>query len=188
MRDLRAARPYARAVFELARQEGREEVLERQLRLVADLWDRSAPLRRFLTHPQLDRAAKHAALLRLLGDRLDELGRRVLDLVLAHDRAALLPAIHAVYRRLWDEERGVVQAVADSAVALTDAQRDELAGALSRSTGKTVELTVRTDPALVGGVVVRVGDRILDGSMVRRLARLRERLRGGSGGGYAFEH
>jgi F-type H+-transporting ATPase subunit delta len=88
-------------------------------------------------------------------------------------RLGLGPSINSYFRELWDEERGIERAVVRTAVELSGDQRDSIAARLSTATGKQVQLEAEVDPSLLGGAVVRVGDRLIDGSTRTRLRSLR---------------
>jgi len=95
-------------------------------------------------------------------------------------RLALGPSIASYFEELWDEERGIQRAVVRTAVPLEEAQRQALQQRLSQQTGKSVELSTEVDPGIIGGAVVRIGDRLVDGSTRTRLRLLRERLQTGA--------
>ena len=93
----------------------------------------------------------------------------------------LLPAIEESLGVLWNAQRGVMAAEAVSAVALDEAQTRAVAEALRKATGKDVELQTRTDPALLGGILVKMAGRTYDGTVRGRLRALRQRLVGQAG-------
>jgi F-type H+-transporting ATPase subunit delta len=95
-------------------------------------------------------------------------------------RLALGPSINSFFRELWDEERGIERAVVRTAVPLEDSQRESIAAQLSRESGHQVQLESEVDPSLLGGVVIRVGDRLIDGSTRTRLRALRQQLAQGA--------
>lgn len=95
-------------------------------------------------------------------------------------RLALGPSINSYFIELWDNERGIERAVVRTAVELTAEQRDALAVQLSEASGKQVLLEGEVDPSLLGGAVIRMGDRLIDGSTRTRLRALREQLVHGS--------
>jgi F-type H+-transporting ATPase subunit delta len=119
---------------------------------------------------------------------LQPMTRHLLDVVIDKNREDLLSTVYEEYRNLWDESRGIIHAEVQTAFDLTDAEEKSLVGALSQATGRTVEITVTRDKSLVAGVRVRIGDRVLDGSLARRLAVLGDRLRSTDGGGNVVEH
>jgi len=100
----------------------------------------------------------------------------MITLLAERDRLAVIPDLADVFAARLLEAQNIVQAEVSSAAPLTDASRAALADALARATGKSVTMTERVDPALVGGVVARVGTFVYDGSVSRQLERLRDRL------------
>ncbi len=181
------ARPYARALFSLAQESGKEERVAQQLGQVLMAWDGDANLRQFIRRPEVAKAAKKELATRIFDD-LDPITERFLGTVIEKKREDLLAAIYEEYRSLWDQSRGIVHAEVTTAVPLSEAQEKSLTDALGQATGSRVEITVKRDQSLMAGVVVRMGDRVLDGSLARRLAVLGDRLRSGDGGGSVVEH
>jgi len=102
--------------------------------------------------------------------------RRMVTMLADRDRLAALPQLAAAYAELLLDAQRIVTADVVTATALTDASRAALSAALGRATGKSVRLTERVDPAIVGGVVARVGSFVYDGSVTRQLERMRDKL------------
>ena len=100
-------------------------------------------------------------------------------MLIEKERIAILPDVLRAYRALRDAEEGVVEATATLALPVSDAGRSQLQEAIERMTGKRVRLRVEQDPALIGGIIVRVGDTVYDGSFSHQLATLREQLQTG---------
>src|SRR5579875_3681040 len=162
----RTARRYAEAAFALARQTQAEDAWARDLQRLADLL--AVPVaEKALTSPAVPAAQKLAA----IDAELPDLQPPVRNLV-----QLLLRDIAAAYRELWHRARGIVTAQVTTAVPLSDAQRALLAERLGRYVGRQVELETNVDPSIMGGVVARVGDLLLDGSVRGRLEALRRRL------------
>jgi F-type H+-transporting ATPase subunit delta len=138
-------------------------------------------LRRTLLHPALA-AEPRRRLLAALAERAgaSPLLRRLLDLVAERDRLPILPELSLAYAGLLNERRGVVDAEVTSATALTEGQRRALVGALRAVAGREVELRSEVAPAVLGGLLVRVGGRTYDGTVRTRLSTLRRRLAAGS--------
>ena len=101
-------------------------------------------------------------------------------LLVRRGRIELLPEVAAQLRRLYDQRQGIVKATVTSAAPLTEAETIALRERLAGMTGGRVDLSVQVDPAILGGVMVRLGDRLIDGSVRGRLERLRTRLASGA--------
>jgi len=190
-RDAGAARRYARALLDVALAQ-KDEGLRADLGRLAGLYAAHAELRHVLLHPALPAEKKRAVVAALWGQptrqagaavqgRPSELLLRLLDLLVQRDRVELLPLIAQAYGRLWNAQRGVVEAEAVSARELDEAEARGVSAAAARATGKQVELERRVDPSLMGGMLLRMGGRIYDGSVRARLRALRERLAGEDG-------
>ncbi len=176
------ARRYAKALLDVARSQGaRPASVEQELRGLVRSIDGSPELTRVLRQP----TARAEARRRLVG-ALAEAGQgsplllRLLTLMAERDRLALLPALAEEFAQARTAAEGRASAEAVTAVPLAERQRAALASALSVAVGKTVELEARVDPALLGGVLVKLGGRTYDGSVRGRLAALGARLASGS--------
>jgi F-type H+-transporting ATPase subunit delta len=172
------AKPYARALHELAHERSQADTAARELAAVAELIEQQPGLRAFFGRPWVSAQAKRATAVEIatrLG--LSPLVRDFLGLVARQGRAAQLEAIAAAYRDLVDERLGRVRARVRTAVPLTDAERRLLADRLGRALrGKQVLLEEHVDRELLGGFVAEIGTYIVDGSLDGQLATVRERL------------
>jgi F-type H+-transporting ATPase subunit delta len=175
------ARRYARALLDVALQQGDPEALRGELREATALLAGQAELRAALEHPALPAEAKKKVVDAVWGRRGSKVLARLMALLVERGRMGLLPGIEESFTALWNAHRGTVAAEAVSAVALDEAQTEAVAQALRRATGKDVELEFRADPALLGGLVVKMSGRTYDGSVRGRLKSLRERLVGQAG-------
>lgn len=167
------ARNYAGTLFELATREEAGEAWGELLDLVAGLYEEDRTFRRFLDAPSVSTVEKKDVLERALGDRAPELFRRFLFVVLDRRRHRALPAIAGAYRDLLDERAGRVRARVALPFEPEESLRDEIRDDLERRFGKEVVAEFRAVPEILGGIVVRVGDRLIDGSVRRRLERLK---------------
>ena len=170
-----SARRYAEAAFEIATRDGNVEVWRDQLQRARDVLSEER-VSAVLANAGIPLAEREGLVTRLLGGTLD---RRVLNLVqllLRRRRIELLPRVVDEFIRLDNERRGIVTAEVTSAAPLTQAEVDELTARLQATTGGRVQLTFRVDPGLLGGLTVRLGDQLIDGSVRGRLARLRTQL------------
>jgi F-type H+-transporting ATPase subunit delta len=177
-RDLSAARRYARALLDVARQQGNGEETNRELRAIADLVAGNAALASVLAHPALAVEKKRAVLREVQGGASGALAARLVDLLVARGRLELLPNVADAFTEAWNAARGVVTAEAVTAAPLSAGQQERLASALSTAAGVTVELKSAVDPSLLGGVRVTMAGRIYDGSVRGRLQGLRRHLEG----------
>lgn len=165
---------YGSAIFEAAKAEGQLERMERELFTVARTFATSNELREALTNPQLPIERKQGIIDDLIGARASKLSTALVSFVVQVGRAADLPAIIDAFIARAAESRAKAVAEIRSAVPLEPDVVERLGAALSRATGKDLELKVIVDPSVIGGVVARVGDIVIDGSVASRLASLRE--------------
>lgn len=174
------ARRYAEAAFEIAQRDDNVDVWLRQLERIASALDDDSVVRR-LEDPHLALADRHEAFRSLFRD--EEMLPQVwnlLGLVLRRRRLDSVSGIAREFRRLYNRQMGISEAVATSAIELDEREVAALRQRLEQMTGGRVELTLRVDPALLGGLQVRLGDLLMDGSVRGRLERLRSRLESGS--------
>ena len=176
MRDATIARNYAEALLALARKANDPHGWGQMLRQVADAVEQDLTLRHFLESPRVSAAQKNEVLARAFQDRTPRLFVRFLQQLVQNRRQMLLPEVAVEYFSLLDEAEGRVHAQVTVAKPADEAQRAAIARELSRVLGKQVVPHVSVNPAILGGVVVKVGDRVMDGSVRRRLASLRDRL------------
>lgn len=172
-------RGYASAILELAGAEDAHERTERELNTIAQAVVDSNELRDALANPQLPLDRKHAVIDDLLGGRASDLVRGLVSFVVSQGRGSDLPAIVDEYIAMSAASRSKAVAEIRSAIPLDQATVDRLARALSRATGKDLEVRAIVDPAVLGGIVAKVGDTVFDGSVARRLSSVRQALKTG---------
>lgn len=167
---------YASGVFELAKAEGQLERVETELFTIAQAMEGSTELRSALTDPQLPLERKQAIVDDLVSGRASSLTVGLVQFIVGQNRASELPAIARSFvdRAAASRQREVAEI--RSAVALDDETVERLAAALGRATGKNVEPKVIIDPSVIGGLVARVGDTVIDGSISRKVENLRQRI------------
>ncbi len=171
-------RGYAEALFRIVRAEGELDRVEDELYRFGKLLDQHSELKQALSDQNIDRAQRTKVLEDLLADKVSPHTLSLLTFVVEQGRARQLPQILEQVSELAAEARQSVVAEVRSAVPLNDNQRGELAVALSKATGKKVEVKSLVDPSIIGGVVAKVGDTVIDGSVRRRLEQLKEQVRG----------
>lgn len=165
------ARPYAEAVFALARAARTLDTWLETLRLLA-LIQGHADMAALIGNPRVSRARVAQLFIDVGGARLDAHARNLARLLADNGRLALLPEIAHLFEQLKAEHERVVEAHAISAVPLDAAQREAVAAALARRFGREVRLTTEVDSHIGGGLIVRAGDTVIDGSVRARLAAL----------------
>jgi F-type H+-transporting ATPase subunit delta len=171
------AERYAGALVDVALERKQAEQVKQELASFAGLLRQSPELNTFLSNPAIPRAGKHAVIEQLVARMgASRTLRNYLFVIVDQRRAALLPEIEQAFSTLLDARMGVTQATVISAAELTGPERAELDRALSRLTGRKVQSQWKLDPDLIGGVVVRIGSTIYDGSVREQLERLRSRL------------
>lgn len=165
------ARPYAKAAFEEARDHKRlgpwSESLQTAAAVIGD-----SRVEALLGNPHVTPEELAEFITGIAGPELDEQGRNFVRTLADNRRLALLPEISARFDELKSEAEGVIDVTVTSAAPLDDSQRDRLAAALERRLGRSVRLQCVTDPALIGGAVLRAGDLVIDGSLRARLERI----------------
>jgi F-type H+-transporting ATPase subunit delta len=175
-RDVRAARRYAAALFHAAKKEGVLDVVEHELdELLTALHD-TPVLKEFWLSPLVPAPKKSALIEKTFADRLNPITIGFLNLLINKRREELLEYIYTDFRRLVDQARHLLRAEAVFAVPPTPDEEQVLRESLQKRTGANVELRVRLDPEILGGVVIRLQDTIIDGSVRGSLERLRERF------------
>lgn len=169
-----SARRYAQALFEIALDRGTLDQWAEQLTALASVvQDRL--LGRALASPAMSLQGKLQALQAAVGP-VDREVEVLLRMVLSRRRSYLLPALGQAFLALLRDHRGILQAEVTTAVPLDDEERTLLTERLRRYLGQTVEINNRVDPRVIGGVLARVGDRLIDDSIQGRLSRLRRQL------------
>lgn len=179
MRDATIARNYAEALFALAQKAGDLPGWGRMINEVGSAIDTDRTLTLFLESPKIPAEKKKALFTRSYEDRAPRLFVRFLHALVTNGRQNLIPTIAHEYLALVDEAEGRMHATVTAAQELDEPTRQVVARELSRAFGKQVVPHYAVNPALIGGLVVRAGDTVLDGSVRRRLATLRTRMLSG---------
>jgi len=170
---------YASALFELASEAGTVTAVESDLDTLGRALTESADLRALTTNPEIGRGAQGAAIDGVAGVLgISELTKRFLGVLAQNRRLAQLPKVVQAFRAIAAAQRGEVTAEATSAHALTDAQIEQLKQKLTAREGRTVKLTTKVDPDLLGGLVVTIGSKRIDGSIRTRLNSLAQAMKG----------
>ena len=175
MSQSKIARVYATALYEAATEEGRVQQVRSDLGAFVEAVGASQELRQFLVAEEISDARKKDALLEIT-EGADELVRNLLRLLVDKSRESELAGVNARFVELLEEAQGLVHVEVVTAVALTAPLRESLKAKIESSLNKTVELTMTVDEEIIGGLKLRIGDRIADASVRYRLEKLHELL------------
>jgi F-type H+-transporting ATPase subunit delta len=167
---------YAHALLRIVEVEGHLGEVEDELFRFARTVEGNDDLRMALSDPSLPAERRSAVVEELLGGKALATSRAVASFLVGAGRGHDLPAIIDRFVELAAEQRAHEVAEVRSAVPLADEQRQRLAAALSRATGKRVEVKVVVDESVLGGIVARIGDTVIDGSVRHRLQQLKEQM------------
>jgi F-type H+-transporting ATPase subunit delta len=177
--DTGVAARYALALFELADEQRKLDQVANDLKSIESLLSESDDLRRLIGNPVVSRGDSGKAMAALV-DRIgaDDLTKKFIGLVAANRRLFALPAMIKAFLAELADRRGEVTAEVVSATQLTDSQSQALETALRGSVGGKIALSVAVDPSLIGGLVVKVGSRMIDSSLKTQLQKMRIAMKG----------
>jgi F-type H+-transporting ATPase subunit delta len=168
------ARRYAQAIYDIAREEHDLDGWQHDLHVIATVLQEPT-LKALLDNPSVSFEQKS----QVIEDSFSALGpkrRSLVQLLVENGRVSLIDDILSAYEAMVNRARGVVTARVSTAVPLTPSEIEAIARRLQAMTGQKVVVTPDVDPSLIGGFVARIGDRLIDGSVVGRLAALRARV------------
>ena len=176
MRDIRIAKPYAQALYDAAAEQDALSRVVGDANQIISLVQESEDFEQFLTNPILSPQFKSEMFQQLLSEVVHPLTLNFLLLLASKQRERFLVAILQAFLKLVDLKAGRVVAQVTSAVPLSDVQQTSLVKQLSEFSGAEVRLDLSEDTALKGGIIVRLGDTVFDGSVASQLQRLRSLL------------
>ena len=168
---------YAEALFRVVQAEGDIDRVEDELFRFGKILETNNELKQALSDSSIDKVQRTKILDELLAERVSPHTLSLLGFVVESGRGRQLPQILERLTKLAAEARESVVAEVRSAVPLDDKQQKQLAEALSKATRKNVEVKVLVDPSVIGGIVAKVGDTVIDGTIKRRLEQLKEQVR-----------
>lgn len=171
------ARRYAQALYEIAVDNETLDKQQEELRGVTEIIEQEPDLWKIIHHPQVTVTNKKEMITQLFADQVSQTTLNFLYLIIDRHREAYLSGITAEYIRLANEARNIIEAVVISARELNEGQKQQLAKVLSRLAGKDVNPQYKVDPALIGGLQVRIGDKVIDGSVKYKLETLKQSLK-----------
>ncbi|MEJ2060047.1 MAG: F0F1 ATP synthase subunit delta [Gammaproteobacteria bacterium] len=169
------ARPYARAVFELAQAGNALGKWSEQLMFLAAA-AHTPEMQAIIESPRLSKEQQLDLFKKACDGNVDAQGQNLLTVLVENDRLELLPEIAAIYEHMKNEAEGSVEATLISALPLDDAQQAAVVKALKARLGREVRLVCEVDESLMGGAVIHAGDLVIDGSVKGRLEKMRTAL------------
>jgi len=169
--NITAARPYARAVFEKAQQDSSQQTWSEALQLLVEVVA-NEDMNAVLVMPGMGAADKGGLLIDICGDKLNDANCNFVKLLAENGRLILLPEIRDLYEEFRALAESKIEATVTSAYPLSDAQQSAMTEALKKKLGCEVTLVTETDETLIGGVIIRAGDLVIDGSTKASLASL----------------
>ncbi|MEE9333268.1 MAG: F0F1 ATP synthase subunit delta [Granulosicoccaceae bacterium] len=170
-----AARPYAKAVFEIAQGAGKFDEWSERLASLASIVEHPE-MRQHLDAPNLTHQDRSTIVEKVASDVLDDNGRNFVRLLSENNRLALMGDIGGIFEELRAEAEGEIEAAVTTAFELTDEQRDKMAAALSKKLDRKVRIVTTVDDSLIGGAVIKAGDLVIDGSVKGRLEQMTNSL------------
>jgi F-type H+-transporting ATPase subunit delta len=170
-----AGRRYAQAVFDLAREQNKLEEWAADLTNLANTFGQEE-VQNFLDNPKTSRESKAQFVQNVLGGKVSPAAQNLATLLVSRQREAYAGQVREEFIRLWNRERGVIEADVTTAEPVTPEQRALIEEKMAALTGKQVTIKYHVNPTIMGGLVAQVGDTLIDGSVRSRLENLRKQL------------
>jgi F-type H+-transporting ATPase subunit delta len=180
MKNLAVSRRYAKALILIGQEDGQAELYNEELESIVQLFDTQEAFEKALTNPLYNKNDRKKVLEAVLTSTdLSVIMKSFMTLLFDKGRIGFIREIASYYKDMADELKGVVKAGIVSATELSADAVEKIKAALSKKTGKNIVLKVEQDPSLIGGVVTKIGDLVLDGSVRTQLINMRETLKKG---------
>ncbi|MCI1857354.1 MAG: F0F1 ATP synthase subunit delta [Sporolactobacillus sp.] len=176
------ANRYARALFEVAEERDAIDSIEAQLTSVSQILAGNEDLRRVLRHPRVSREKKKELIGKLFADDIGAEVMNLLKLLIDHKRESIIDTVLEAYTRLADVQRGILDITVTTARPLSDEQEQDLSGRLSATLGKKLRMHLKVKEEIIGGILLRIGDRVYDGTIAGRLADFKQEIKVGKQG------
>ena len=182
MKNLAIARRYAKALLLIGKEDGHTETYRKELAGICVLIEKEKSLEQAINNPLYNAEGRKKVLVSIIEKMgLSGVMKSFLILLFEKGRFVYLSSINDFYQKLADELKGISRASLVSATELSSETVEKIRATLSEKTGKDIILDVEEDPGLIGGIVTRIGDLVLDGSIKTQLLNMRESLKRGEG-------
>ncbi|NLJ83419.1 MAG: ATP synthase F1 subunit delta [Halanaerobiaceae bacterium] len=176
MRHSEVSRRYSFALFELGKEEDKLSVFRAELASVLRIMEEYPDLKKLLLHPRIRREDKKLLLERVFSEELSKELLNFLKLLTDRRRESYLEAIYKDYLDLLNKEENILEVEVRSAISLPEDLKARLAEKLAELTGTKISIKEKVDPEIIGGLVLKIGDRVIDGSIRKDLEALKNRL------------
>jgi F-type H+-transporting ATPase subunit delta len=170
-----AARPYAKAVFEMAQDAGTLDAWSDELSAMASILSAEGASD-LINSPRVNGDQKVESIAEIAGDAISDKGSNLLRALAENDRLSLVPEIASLYEAFKDEAQGTVEAELISAAEVSEDKQTAISQALEKRLGREVKLVTKIDASLMGGAIIRAGDLVIDGSIQSRLSEMKMNL------------
>lgn len=171
------ARRYAEAFFSIAREANKIDEFQQELEIVVATINEVESLKDYLAHLIIPAKAKKEVATKIFGQQVSQITLNFLLMIIDKRRESYIGVIAEEYRDMADESRNITKAELVAAVAVADEDIKSLAEKLSAAMGRTVQLKLKLDQSLIGGLKLKMGDKIIDASVAKKLQMLKEQLR-----------
>lgn len=175
--DTIVAKRYAKALFEAAQSRNLVSPVEEELKLIVNALAENEALELLLQHPKLDFEAKKNMLTAVFQAAVSDIVLNTMLLLVERGRGSLFPALYDYYVSISNEALGQADALVYSPVPLSEQEKLSVSAQFGKLIGKTVRVENQVDPNLLGGIQVKIGDRLYDGSLSGKLSRMETRLK-----------
>lgn len=171
-----AEKRYAKALFEVAEKEAVLEDIEKDMQLITEVIHSSTKIENFIYHPQIDGSAKKEVIESTLNDKISLISKNFLFLLIDNNRLEILDGVQKQYVKLANEARGIVKVEAISVAPLNDKEQEKIIKLFSDKLNKKIQLVNTVDSTILGGIVLRIGDKVFDGSISKKLQVMKRNL------------
>lgn len=174
----RVGKVYSEAVFELAKEQGIADTVKEELDALAEIFASTPDLGKFLTVPTVTIEEKLGVIEKAFKGKISDTSYNLLCVTAENGRAALIPEIAEDYKERWYELKNIAEVKVTTSIPLSDTLRIKLKSKLESVMKKTVILTEKTDPSIMGGIILSYGNTMTDGSVRSKLDALQKQIKG----------
>lgn len=172
MASVTAANRYAKGMLQLAIESGKLDRILADMQLIRTTIEATSEVQRVLNSPVVSDEKKKVIVSEIFGNHVSESTARLLDILSSKSRFGLLYSISKAFEALYNQHAGIMEITISTAFDLDQKQIDAIVASISKSTGKKIQYSVKTDKSLIGGVAIKYNDTVIDGSVKNKLEQL----------------